>query len=65
VVALGPVARRAPDGLDTWVVQGRRDPLTRLAHRGSPLLRPDCGHLGYTSHPAVLALVAEAARSPW
>ena len=65
VVALGPVSGPVPDDLDTWVVQGRRDPLTRLAHRGRPRLRPDCGHLGYAAHPAVREFVGEAARSPW
>lgn len=65
VVALGPVSGPVPDDLDAWIVQGRRDLLTRLAHRGPPRWRPHCGHLGYTTHPQVLALVGEAARSPW
>lgn len=49
VIALGPVRRDAPrlDGAQVRTVQGTRDRLSRLVHRGTVDERVPCGHLGY------------------
>lgn len=54
VFAYGPVARGAPEVARLQVVCGRSDWISRLGWRG-PALRVPGGHLGYLSHPEVLA----------
>lgn len=63
IVALGPAGDFAPGRTSVEVVQGRRDPWSRLSYQGPVHHRPDCGHLDYWTDPTARAVAAQAVRT--
>lgn len=56
IIALGPVARKAPP-LDCLLVCGERDRIARWYFPRSDVMLPGVGHMDYFRHPATLQLV--------
>lgn len=55
VFAYGPVSRRLPDTASLFVLQGRKDWLSRLFHPHADQ-RIDCSHMDYLRSPETLSL---------
>jgi len=60
VVALGPVGR-LPSRARTFVVQARRDRISRLGYRGTVDVVVPGAHMGYPDRPEVRRVVSEVA----
>ncbi|MEA2339299.1 MAG: hypothetical protein QOE82_3306, partial [Thermoanaerobaculia bacterium] len=56
VFALGPVARARPNAPHT-IVQGTRDPITKLYFRSGDVALPGVGHMNYLEDSRALELV--------
>ena len=56
VFALGPVARARPNAPHT-IVQGTRDPITKLYFRSGDVALPGVGHMNYLEDSRVLGLI--------